>query len=108
MYRPTGVIVSCVTPVAADEQIDKKALRRELRHLRTCGVDRICITGSLGESNTLALEERMQVNGIVNEEIDGRVSLVAGSMQRSSAQPLRHSAELKEVGVDALRVTPID
>lgn len=107
MYRPTGVIVTCVTPFDADDQIDEDALRGELRYLLSCGVDGICVTGSVGEGNTLSLDESVRVATIAMEEIDGRVPLVAGVIQNSTAQALRYGAALKAVGVDALQVTPI-
>lgn len=102
-----GVIPASVTPFAADDRVDEAALRGELRYLLAAEVDGLCVCGSTGEGNTLSVEESARIAAIAMEEVAGRVPVVGGIIQDSTAQILRYGAALKAEGVDALQITPI-
>ncbi|MFD1858306.1 dihydrodipicolinate synthase family protein [Aeromicrobium camelliae] len=102
-----GMISTVVTPFDADDQVDLELLRAEVKYLLEQGVTAICACGSTGEGQTLSLEESVAICEVVVDEVAGRVPVIGGVIQNSTAQAKRYSLALKEAGVDVLQVTPV-
>jgi 4-hydroxy-tetrahydrodipicolinate synthase len=102
-----GIISTVVTPFDARDEVDEHLLRREVRYLLDTGVHGICACGSTGEGHTLSVEESARICEIVVEEVGGRVPVLGGVIQNSTAQAVRYGRALKVVGVDALQITPV-
>ncbi|GAA3590605.1 4-hydroxy-tetrahydrodipicolinate synthase [Nonomuraea rosea] len=102
-----GMISTVVTPFDDNDEVDLDLLRGEIKYLLDAGVTAICACGSTGEGQTLSLEESRDICRVVVEEVAGRVPVIAGVIQNSTAQVIRYSLALKEVGVDALQITPV-
>jgi 4-hydroxy-tetrahydrodipicolinate synthase len=101
------MISTVVTPFDENDQVDLELLRGEVKYLLDQGVTAICACGSTGEGQTLSLEESKAICEVVVDEVAGRVPVVGGVIQNSTAQAIRYSLALKEAGVDALQVTPV-
>ena len=93
--------------VRPDDNVDLDLLRAEVRYLLGQGVTAICACGSTGEGQTLSLEESAAICSVVVDEVAGRVPVIGGVIQNSTAQAKRYSLALKEAGVDAFQVTPV-
>ncbi|GAA2896441.1 4-hydroxy-tetrahydrodipicolinate synthase [Pseudonocardia halophobica] len=102
-----GMISTVVTPFDENDQVDLELLRGEVKYLLDQGVTAICACGSTGEGQTLSLEESRAICEVVVDEVAGRVPVIGGVIQNSTAQAIRYSLALKEAGVDALQVTPV-
>ncbi|GAA5157464.1 MULTISPECIES: dihydrodipicolinate synthase family protein [Amycolatopsis] len=102
-----GMISTVVTPFDENDQVDLGLLRGEVKYLLDQGVTAICACGSTGEGQTLSLEESKAICEVVVDEVAGRVPVIGGVIQNSTAQAIRYSLALKEAGVDALQVTPV-
>lgn len=102
-----GMISTVVTPFDEADQVDLELLRGEVKYLLDQGVTAICACGSTGEGQTLSLEESKAICEVVVDEVAGRVPVIGGVIQNSTAQAIRYSLALKEAGVDALQVTPV-
>ena len=102
-----GMISTVVTPFDENDEVDLDLLRGEVSYLLDQGVTAICACGSTGEGQTLSLEESRAVCEVVVAEVGGRVPVVGGVIQNSTAQAIRYCLALKEAGVDALQVTPV-
>ncbi|MET7637960.1 dihydrodipicolinate synthase family protein [Streptomyces sp. NPDC005438] len=102
-----GMISTVVTPFDQNDEVDLDLLRKEVAYLLDQGVTAICACGSTGEGHTLSLEESAAICRTVVEEVAGRVPVIGGVIQNSTAQARRYSLALKEAGVDALQVTPV-
>jgi 4-hydroxy-tetrahydrodipicolinate synthase len=102
-----GMISTVVTPFDENDQVDLELLRGEVKYLLAAGVTAICACGSTGEGQTLSLEESKAICEVVVDEVGGRVPVIGGVIQNSTAQAIRYSLALKEAGVDALQVTPV-
>ncbi|MEV0604811.1 dihydrodipicolinate synthase family protein [Polymorphospora rubra] len=102
-----GIIPPLVTPFDAEENIDTEALRAEIRFHLAVGVHGLCVTGSTGDGQMLSLEQSVTVSKIAVEEVKGAVPVIAGIIRDSTAEVIRYGLALKEVGVDALQVTPV-
>lgn len=102
-----GMISTVVTPFDENDQVNLDLLRGEVKYLLDQGVTAICACGSTGEGQALSLEESVAICATVVDEVDGRVPVIGGVIQNSTAQAKRYSLALKEAGVDALQVTPV-
>ena len=102
-----GIIPPLVTPFTDDEEIDADAMRREVRYMLDAGVHGLTVTGSTGEGHTLTLDESCRIAQVAIEETHGAVPVVGGIIQDSTRAVLRYGRALKEVGVDALQITPV-
>jgi 4-hydroxy-tetrahydrodipicolinate synthase len=102
-----GMISTVVTPFDENDQVDLELLRGEVKYLLDQGVTAICACGSTGEGQTLSLEESRAICEVVVDEVAGRVPVIGGVIQNSTAQAIRYSLALKAAGVDALQVTPV-
>ena len=102
-----GIIPPLVTPFTDDEEIDADALRREVRYMLDAGVHGLTVTGSTGEGQTLTLDESCRIAQVAIAETHGAVPVVGGIIQDSTRAVIRYGLALKEVGVDALQITPV-
>lgn len=102
-----GMIATVVTPFDENDQVDVSKIRAEVEYLLGTGVTAICACGSTGEGQTLSLEETSAIIREVATVVDGRVPVIAGVIQNSTAQAIRYCLAAKEAGADALQVTPV-
>jgi 4-hydroxy-tetrahydrodipicolinate synthase len=103
----SGSIVAIVTPMEADGSIGYSELSRLIDFHVDEGTDAIVVAGTTGESATLEHEEHIEVIARACEFADGRVPVIAGTGSNSTAQTIRLSTAVHELGVAAvLVVTP--
>ena len=103
-----GILPPMVTPFHADtEELDEEALRQEVRVLLAAGVHGLTVCGSTGEGHTLSAEETCRVARITRDEAAGRAPVIAGIIRDSTRDVIRYGQALREVGVDALQITPV-
>jgi 4-hydroxy-tetrahydrodipicolinate synthase len=102
-----GMISTVVTPFDENDQVNYALLRQDVRFLLDQGITAICACGSTGEGQTLSLEESAEICRVVVEEVDGRLPVIGGVIQNSTAQAIRYSLALKDAGVDVLQLTPV-
>jgi 4-hydroxy-tetrahydrodipicolinate synthase len=102
-----GIIPPMVTPFTADEELDEAAFREEVRVLLAAGVHGLAVGGSTGEGHTLSIAETCRLARLAREEVRGRVPIIAGIIQDSTRAVIEYGLALREVGVDALQITPV-
>lgn len=102
-----GIIPPLVTPFDAEERVDEDALRADVRHHLDVGVHGLCVTGSTGDGQMLSVEDSVSVAAATVKEVGGEVPVIAGIIRDSTSEVIRYGQALKEVGVDALQVTPV-
>jgi 4-hydroxy-tetrahydrodipicolinate synthase len=101
------VLTAIVTPFKRDESLDLEAFRALARHLVENGSDGLVVTGTTGESPTLADDERFELYGAAIDEVGDRATIVAGTGTYSTAHSVHLTARAHELGVDGvLVVTP--
>ncbi len=105
--RLEGIIPPLATPFTESQELDEAALRREVRFMLDAGVHGLTIGGSTGEGHTLSIEESCRLAAVTLEETRGRVPVVSGIIRDSTREVIRYGRALKEVGVDALQITPV-
>jgi 1-pyrroline-4-hydroxy-2-carboxylate deaminase len=106
MSRFPGIYVATTTPFADDLSLDLDRYRAHCRWLVEQGVDGLIPVGSLGEYESLSLEERRAVVSAAIEAADGRVQVVPGVSGLSSLAVSEHTQHAKDVGADGVMVLP--
>lgn len=101
----SGVIPPLLTPRTADGALDIPSLRRLIDHLIDGGVDGIFTLGSSSEVLYLTNEERETVLTICVEAIAGRVPLIVGINDMTTARVIDEAQRLLAIGGDAIVVT---
>lgn len=102
-----GVMPALLTPLDAQQNIDRASLRRLVRFNIEQGVDGVYVGGSTGEAFVQSLSEREEVLEIVAEEAKGKITLIAHVGCVSTAESQQLAAAAKRYGFDAVSaVTP--
>jgi 4-hydroxy-tetrahydrodipicolinate synthase len=103
----TGCGTALVTPFTRDGTVDDVAVRRLGRRQLDAGTHFLVPVGTTGESPTLTLEERARIVGILADEANGRVPILAGAGGYDTKEVIHAAAVMKKAGADGLlSVTP--
>ena len=105
--RFEGTYVAMVTPFDDDKQIDEEGFRSNINYLIDQGVDGLVGAGTTGESATLNHEEHQKIIEILVDEVDGRVTAIAGTGSNATSEALSLTKFAADAGADgALLITP--
>ncbi|OAN64777.1 dihydrodipicolinate synthase family protein [Sphingomonas sp. TDK1] len=102
----TGVYPAATTQFAADLSIDLAATQRTQTALVDDGVDGLILLGTCGENNSLEADEKRQVLRAGVEAVGGRVPLVAGVSEFTTARAIEYVRDAEKIGVDAFMLLP--
>jgi 4-hydroxy-tetrahydrodipicolinate synthase len=102
------VLTAMITPFTETGQVDYEKVWRLARHLTDHGSDGLVVTGTTGESPTLAADEKIAIYRTVVESVTGRdVRVIAGTGTYDTAESVHLSRRAAEAGVNGLlAVTP--
>lgn len=100
-----GIVPPVCTPLTEDYEIDVPSLRKLIAFLLEGGVHGLFMLGSTSEAMLLTDRQRATVLRTAVEEAKGRVPILGGVVDTSTARCLEHAQEAKEIGVDALVLT---
>ncbi|NMR20955.1 dihydrodipicolinate synthase family protein [Cellulomonas fimi] len=103
--RFRGIVPPIVTPLTADGQVDVPSLERLTHHLVTHGVHGIFVLGSTGEVAYLTDEQRRLAVTTVVAAVGGRVPVMAGVIELTTARVVEQVRMVVEAGVDAVVAT---
>lgn len=102
-----GTTVAMVTPYTKNDEIDEMGIRENINYLIEKGVTGILAAGTTGESATITHDEHRKLINILIDEVDGRVTTIAGAGSNSSKEALGLVKHAEDVGADAaLVITP--
>lgn len=104
--RWRGVFPAVTTQMRKDQALDLEATARHLQVLIDSGVDGLVMLGSLGESATLDPEEKRRVLAMAKETAAGRVPVLSGVVENSTAAAIRFAREAEKMGLDGLMLLP--
>ena len=102
----TGVYPAATTQFAPDLSIDMAATQRMQEALVKDGVDGMILLGTCGENNSLEPDEKRAVLKAARECVGGRVPLVTGVSELTTARAVAYARDAEKIGVDALMVLP--
>ena len=101
----SGVIVPTLTPLTADEGLDRDAIPRFVDFLVDAGVDGLFILGSNGEGATLRSSVREALAETTVEAAGGRVPVIAGVLETATVRVVEQMRALDGRGLAGFVVT---
>ena len=100
-----GVIPPVSTPFTERYQVDKTSLVRLTKHLMDGGVHGLFALGSTGETVFMTDQQRVEALEVISSTNKGKVPLLVGVMDMTTASCIQHGLEAKRLGADALVLT---
>lgn len=100
-----GVVPPVCTPLDSGGEVDTASLGRLVEHLISGGVHGLFALGSTSEVAYLTDEQRATVLETVVNVADGRVPVLAGVIDTTTARVVEHAKSAKGLGADALVAT---
>ncbi|HEX5324710.1 MAG TPA: dihydrodipicolinate synthase family protein, partial [Capsulimonadaceae bacterium] len=104
--RWKGVFPAVTTQMDRDQRVDLEGTSRHLEALIDSGVTGLVMLGSLGENTALEPDEKLQVMRMAIETARGRVPVLSGVAECSTAAACRYAREMERLGADGLMVLP--
>jgi len=101
-----GVFPAVTTQFTRDGALDLEATARHIDALIESGVSGLVMLGSLGENTTLDSEEKRQVVGAALDASHGRVPVLSGVTECSTAMACRYARDMEKLGASGLMVLP--
>ena len=101
-----GVYPAVTTQLKTDESLDLEATGSHVRTLIEAGVDGMVMLGTVGENTALEPGEKRDVLKAAIEAADGRVPVLSGVAECSTALACRYAADAQDLGAEGLMVLP--
>lgn len=102
----SGVIVPHVTPLTPDEQLDREGLARLIEFLLAAGVHGLFVNGSMGGFALLPDAQQLETVAESVALVGGRVPVLAGVSDTSTARVLARIRHVLPLGPDAIVALP--
>jgi 4-hydroxy-tetrahydrodipicolinate synthase len=101
-----GVFPAATTEFRSDYALDLPATARHIDAMIRAGVHGMIVLGTVGENCSLEPREKLEVIRAAREVIAGRVPLLTGVAESTTAAACRFATEVQKAGVDGLMVLP--
>jgi 4-hydroxy-tetrahydrodipicolinate synthase len=104
--RWQGVFPATTTQFASDLSVDVEATQRVQDALIRDGVDGLIALGTVGENNSLEADEKLGLLRASVEVSRGRVPVISGVSELTTARAADFAGKAEAIGVDGLMVLP--
>ena len=101
-----GVLPALPTQFAEDYSLDLDATMQHLDQLIEAGVHGMVMLGSIGENTSLTAAEKREVLGAAVETARGRIPVLSGVAEFTTADASSFAADAARLGADGLMVLP--
>ncbi|MGU3647126.1 dihydrodipicolinate synthase family protein [Microbacterium sp. C23T] len=101
----SGVVPPVATPLLPDGAVDHASLERLVDYLITSGVHGLFALGSTGETAYFTDDQRVDILRTIASAAAGRVPIIAGAIELTSARIVEISRRLVATGADAVVTT---
>src|SRR5262249_28022011 len=101
-----GVFAAAVTLLHDDQTIDVSASLCHLDRLIGAGVRGVIMLGTVGENCSLETHEKRELLRATVSHVRGRVPVLTGIAEYTTAQACRFAADASRLGVNGLMVLP--
>lgn len=101
-----GVFPAFTTQMKKDESLDLEATARHIEVLIDSGISGVIMLGSLGENAALSPDEKRRVMKATIEAVKGRVPVLSGVVETSTAAAIEYVRDMEKMGADGLMVLP--
>ena len=101
-----GIYPAVTTQFNGDQSLNLAATVDHIDKLIRAGVHGIIALGTVGENCSLEYREKLDVLKAAVEKVGGRVPVLTGVAEYTTALACRYAADAKKAGVDGLMVLP--
>ena len=101
-----GVFAAVTTQFRGDQSLDLDATARHVEKLINAGVHGIIMLGTVGENCSLEYPEKLEILRTTVRQVAGRVPVLTGVAECTTALACRFTADARKAGVDGLMVLP--
>lgn len=101
-----GVFPAACTQFREDESLDIQATLKHLDAMLDAGVSGLVMLGTVGENCSLLPDEKLEVLRATVKHVKGRVPILTGVAEYTTAMACRFARLTKDAGVDGLMVLP--
>ena len=101
-----GVFPAVTTQFRADLSLDIEGNIPARRSADEAGVHGLIFLGSVGENTTLDYEEKLTVLREMKALVNGRIPVLTGVAETTTALASRYAADAERIGIDGLMVLP--
>jgi 4-hydroxy-tetrahydrodipicolinate synthase len=101
-----GVFPAATTQFQPDQSLDLPATTAHLGRLLDAGMDGLILLGTVGENCSLEYAEKLDVLRAAVRFVNGRVPVLTGVAETTTALACRFAADAEQAGVDGLMVLP--
>ena len=102
----SGVFPAITTQMKKDGSLDLEATAKHANALIDSGVSGLIFLGSLGENQALLGEEKRRVIETMIKVVNGRVPLLSGVAESSTAEAARFMRDCEKLGADGFMLMP--
>jgi 4-hydroxy-tetrahydrodipicolinate synthase len=108
MKKPgwAGVYPAVTTQFRSDYSLDLEATARHVEVLISSGVHGLIFLGSVGENTALEYDEKLTMIREMKAVVNGRVPVLTGVAETTTAVASRYARDAERIGVDGLMVLP--
>jgi 4-hydroxy-tetrahydrodipicolinate synthase len=106
MKQWSGVFPATTTQFTRDERLDVQATRAVVDALINDGVNGIICMGTVGENCSLSAAEKRTVLAAVKEVAGGRVPVLSGVAEYTTALATSYARDAEQAGIDGLMLLP--
>ncbi|MEO5815750.1 MAG: dihydrodipicolinate synthase family protein [Gemmatimonadaceae bacterium] len=101
-----GVFPAITTPFKSDLSVDHDALAAHVRWMIDSGCRGIVALGSLGESQTLTLDEKLEILATCRGALSSETPLIAGIASLSTLEAVTLTTRAADAGCDGIMALP--
>ena len=102
----SGVFPAITTQLKRDQSLDLDGTGRHIEALLDSGVTGLIMLGSLGENQSLDAEEKRRVFELAVKTVSGRVPVLSGVAESSTAAACRYVRDGERLGADGFMLMP--
>jgi 4-hydroxy-tetrahydrodipicolinate synthase len=102
----SGVFPATTTQFTRDERLDVAATQKVVAALIDDGVDGVICMGTVGENCSLSADEKRAVMAAIREAAAGRVPVLSGVAENTTALASQYARDAEKIGIDGLMLLP--
>jgi 1-pyrroline-4-hydroxy-2-carboxylate deaminase len=101
-----GVYPAITTQFREDESLDLAATAKHLETMIQAGIHGVVLLGTVGENTALEAQEKLEILREMKQVVRGRIPVLTGVAEYTTAMACRFAGEAEKAGVDGLMVLP--
>jgi dihydrodipicolinate synthase/N-acetylneuraminate lyase len=101
-----GVFPAITTQFRQDQSLDLAATAKHLETMIRAGIHGVVLLGTVGENTALEYEEKLSVLREMTRAVRGRIPVLTGVAEYTTALACRFARDAEKIGVDGLMVLP--